>query len=75
MTNIRPDYYRKDGHDLLDHFEEMLPTQGFTGFMVGNIIKYIIRYRDKNGVEDLVKARTYIDRLIQFEEGKKNENQ
>lgn len=66
--DIRPSYYASQGRDLFDHFSEMFPTQGFTGFMVGNIIKYIIRYRDKNGVEDLVKARTYLDCLIDFEE-------
>lgn len=71
MTNIRPDYYRKDGHDLFDHFETgVLTNVQFVGFMVGNIIKYIVRYQGKNGLEDLYKARTYLDRLIQHEEGK-----
>ena len=37
------------------------------GFCVGNIIKYVCRYKDKNGVEDLKKARHYIDMLIDFE--------
>lgn len=72
MKEIRPDYYSKGGRDLFDHFAEMFPSQWFRGFMVGNVIKYIIRYPAKNGTEDLVKARTYIDRLITFEEGKKN---
>lgn len=36
-------------------------------FIEGNIIKYVIRHRDKNGIEDLKKARHYIDLLIQFE--------
>lgn len=34
-------------------------------FMQGNIIKYIVRYKNKNGLEDLLKAREYIDRLIE----------
>lgn len=33
-------------------------------YLEGNIIKYITRYKDKNGVEDLKKARFYLDRLI-----------
>lgn len=65
---IRPDYYQHEGRDLFDHFSEMFTTQGFRGFMVGNVIKYVIRYHSKNGVEDLRKARTYLDRLIQSEE-------
>ena len=36
-------------------------------FIEGNIIKYIVRHRNKNGVEDLKKAKHYIDLLIQFE--------
>ena len=33
----------------------------------GNAIKYLTRYKDKNGLEDLKKARHYIDLLIQLE--------
>lgn len=36
-------------------------------FCQGNVIKYITRYKDKNGVEDLKKARHYIDILIEEE--------
>jgi len=36
-------------------------------FIEGNIIKYVIRHRNKNGIEDLKKAKHYIDLLIQFE--------
>ena len=34
------------------------------GFHQGNILKYITRYKDKNGIEDLKKARWYIEDLI-----------
>ena len=34
------------------------------GFCEGNIIKYVCRYRKKGGVEDLHKAKQYIDFLI-----------
>ena len=33
-------------------------------YCVGNVIKYVVRYSYKNGVEDLKKARQYIDFLI-----------
>lgn len=36
-------------------------------FMQGNIIKYVVRYKNKNGLEDLLKARQYLDRLIEEE--------
>lgn len=38
------------------------------GFLEGNIIKYVTRWKKKNGIEDLRKARNYIDLLISFEE-------
>lgn len=36
-------------------------------FIEGNIIKYVIRHRSKNGIEDLKKAKHYLDLLISFE--------
>lgn len=36
-------------------------------FFQGNIVKYIARYKQKNGKEDLLKARHYIDLLIELE--------
>jgi len=33
----------------------------------GNILKYISRYKHKNGVEDLRKARWYVERLLMIE--------
>lgn len=34
-----------------------------------NVVKYVLRFRDKNGIEDLKKAKHYIDLLIHFEYG------
>jgi len=34
------------------------------GYCQGNVIKYVCRYADKNGVEDLKKAKQYIDFMI-----------
>lgn len=36
-------------------------------FCQGSIVKYVTRYKDKNGLEDLKKARHFIDLLIQME--------
>lgn len=35
------------------------------GFLEGNVIKYVARWKDKNGIEDLKKARHYLDKLIE----------
>ena len=37
------------------------------GYLAGNVIKYASRYEKKNGLEDLLKARHYIDKLIEEE--------
>jgi len=34
------------------------------GFLDGNVLKYLLRYRKKNGLEDLKKAKWYLERLI-----------
>jgi len=39
-------------------------------FLEGNVVKYLARYRRKGGLEDLRKARAYLDVLIAREEGK-----
>jgi hypothetical protein len=41
----------------------------------GNVVKYVSRYRYKNGIEDLRKAKWYIDRLIYIEEQRVIKNQ
>lgn len=38
-------------------------------FLQGNVIKYITRYKDKNGVEDLKKVKHYVDFILEFEYG------
>lgn len=40
-------------------------------FLSGNVIKYLTRFRYKNGKQDLLKARHYIDLLIELEYGNK----
>lgn len=40
------------------------------GFCVGNVIKYICRYKNKNGIEDLKKAKHYLEILIDMESNK-----
>lgn len=37
------------------------------GYFEGNVIKYVTRWRDKNGIKDLEKARHYIELLIELE--------
>ena len=45
------------------------------GFLEGNVIKYVCRHGAKHGREDLLKARHYIDLLLEWEYGNSSGNQ
>lgn len=63
-----PRHYTQGRIEVIEYIED----QGM-GYHAGNIIKYVSRYRYKNGVQDLKKARWYLDRLIQLEEAGKDD--
>tara|TARA_R100000388_G_C7228058_1_gene152932 strand:+ start:553 stop:792 length:240 start_codon:yes stop_codon:yes gene_type:complete len=63
---INPDYYVGTRIQVSDFISEFN-----LNYFEGNIVKYIVRHRDKNGIEDLKKARWYLDRLIKKEENAK----
>lgn len=44
------------------------------GYLEGNVVKYISRYKEKNGLQDLEKARHYLDKLIEVERAKEVSN-
>ena len=55
--NIIPTYYHKGNYDVIEFC-----NKNEIGFVTGNIIKYIVRYKDKNGIEDLKKVKEYLGR-------------
>jgi len=59
-----PIHYNKAGIETIDALEAML-VDGFDYYLQGNIVKYLWRYRYKNGVEDLKKAQWYLNKLIE----------
>ena len=58
-----PAHYNKSGIETIDIIESVT-DDGFESYLQGNILKYLCRYKYKNGVEDLEKARWYLNRLI-----------
>lgn len=63
-------YTGEDGKDLIDRFEEGLINEEQTrGFLKGNVLRYLVRYEDKGGMDDLLKANEYLRRLVAFEDG------
>lgn len=61
-------YVLEDGSDSMDLIAKILGKEQFKGFLRGNAIKYLIRYKQKGGIEDLKKAMNYLDRMVELEE-------
>lgn len=64
----KQEHYTANGIQPIDLMRQNFTPEAFQGFLEGNIIKYILRHRRKNGVEDLRKAMTYLTWLIEEEE-------
>lgn len=73
-----PKHYISDRFEVIDIIEDFCKgLEGRAAFDCGNAIKYILRWHNKNGVEDLKKAEWYIQDLIKHleSEEKKDETQ
>jgi len=62
--NVNPDHYL-----MYSITPSEFCHKNNVGFNVGNIIKYMMRYKRKNGLEDLKKAKKYIELIAEFEYG------
>jgi len=56
----RPKHYTQQPHECIEFAEHL-------GFCLGNAFKYVWRFGQKNGTEDLKKARWYLNRVIEQE--------
>ena len=68
-----PSHYTQGGIECIDAIRASMTADGFCDYCKGNIIKYIWRWRDKGGVEDLRKASVYLDWLINTADEKEND--
>lgn len=74
MINHPPHYLFKNGIETIDVIEAF--TEGLSGAEAVNtahVIRYISRWKNKNGLEDLKKAQFYINRLVEQVEKKEQE--
>jgi hypothetical protein len=60
-------HYKNQGIEPIDLMRKNFSKEEFAGFLQGNVLKYMLRYKDKNGLEDLKKAKTYLTWLIEEE--------
>jgi protein of unknwon function (DUF3310) len=70
--NINPEHYKTGKYECIDIIEEITKDlKGIDAVCTAKVLKYIWRWQRKNGLEDLKKARWYLDKLInsvEFEE-------
>ena len=63
----QPPHYNQAGIECIDAI--LAATgDGFEYYLQGNIMKYLWRYRYKNGIEDLEKAQWYLNKLIEVKQ-------
>lgn len=63
MVN-KPPHYNQAGIECIDAIKAAT-GDGYEFYLQGNILKYLWRYRYKNGIQDLKKAQWYLNKLIE----------
>lgn len=58
-------HYTVNGIQPIQIMKANMTKEEYRGFLEGNILKYPLRYKHKNGLEDLKKAKTYLSWLIE----------
>ena len=61
----KPPHYNQSGIECIDAIQAAT-GDGYEYYLQGNILKYLWRYRYKNGIEDLRKAQWYLNKLIEI---------
>jgi hypothetical protein len=61
---VNPSHYKQGGIECIEAIKAAT-GEGFIGYVWGNVLKYLWRWPKKGGVDDLKKARWYLDRLIE----------
>jgi len=65
-----PSHYTQGGIECIEAIKASMSHEEYCGYLKGNTLKYLWRYKAKNGLEDLEKAKVYLGWLI-AEQGEK----
>ncbi|HSH24011.1 MAG TPA: DUF3310 domain-containing protein [Massilibacterium sp.] len=60
-----PAHYTNGDIEVIDYIRDKLTQEQFIGYCIGNVLKYVSRYRLKGGKEDLEKADVYLKWAIE----------
>lgn len=63
-----PSHYCQGGIECIKAIEASMTHEEFQGYCKGNVMKYVWRFREKNGLEDLKKAQVYLGWMIESKE-------
>lgn len=68
MSEVDPSYYHgtTNGGDLRSNLRNILTEEEYIGAAKFNIFKYTKRFKNKNGITDLLKAKNYLEDLIDY---------
>ena len=61
----KPSHYTNGDIECIDAIRAALTAEEFMGYCKGNAIKYVWREKSKNGLEDMQKARVYLNWMIE----------
>ena len=60
-----PSHYASGGIECVDAIQASMTPEEFQGYLKGNIQKYVWRWREKGGRQDLQKANWYLTKLLE----------
>lgn len=60
-----PSHYTTGEIEVINYIRDKLGCREFTGYCIGNVMKYISRWRHKDGAQDLEKAKVYLQWAIE----------
>jgi len=66
QRQVGGDHYTRQDIQPWEYMQAIMTRDQFEGFLLGNIIKYLSRYQEKGGKEDIQKADHYLDKLLEI---------
>lgn len=73
LVNHPPHYQGRGGLEAISVIDGFVEDP--SSYYAGAILKYVCRYKNKNGIQDLEKAEWYLKRLIETEKKKEKNNE
>ena len=64
-----PSHYESGKFECIEVMEEVMGVEAVKNFCICNAFKYLYRHKRKNGLEDIKKAKWYLDHYIKLSEG------